>query len=143
MPCPRLFEGLLRGPAVLAGLKADPPGARIATHGDDLLHGERKGHLKLLGDHRHGPSYFPLRQGVQIATEEGALPRLRNEDPTEETQQRRLAGAVRPDHPQDLPGLDDEGDPVEHAPVAIAKGEIVNLDRLHGETLRYRVRRRY
>src|SRR4029079_2652299 len=62
---------------------------------------------------------------------EGDRARLRSIDAGDEVEERRLAGAVRPDHAHDLALVDVEVEPVDHAQAAEGERDALQLEQRH------------
>src|SRR5437660_11104021 len=84
---------------------------RIASHQHELLDGEGKGPRRLLRHHRDLTRQLPGGELAHAPRAEPDLPALRRQHAREQPQQRRLARAVRADHPEDLAVLDRERQP--------------------------------
>src|SRR5207253_2245786 len=72
-----------------------------------------KGSRRLLRHHRHLTRQLPGGELAHAPRAEPDLPALRRQHAREQPQQRRLARAVRADHPEDLAALDRERQPGE------------------------------
>jgi hypothetical protein len=66
------------------------------------------------------------------------ITRMRGDQAGEQTEQRRFAGAVRPDDREKAARVETERHVAENEPSAAAAGEILRLERQRGETLRLR-----
>src|SRR5204863_334199 len=119
---------------------------RIASHQHELLDGEGKGSRRLLRHHRHLTRQLPGGELAHAPRAEPDLPALRRQHAREQPQQRRLARAVRADHPEDLAALDRERQPGERErPLPalrrprVGEGHVLELDEWR-HTGRIRVR---
>src|SRR4029077_3968477 len=73
------------------------------------------------------PRYLLRRQPGQDAALEHRLARAWNHQAADRVQQRALAGAVRPDHADDLAAADTEVDAVEHLDAAVGDLDLAQL----------------
>ena len=88
--------------------------------------------MRLVGN--EGERLF-RRDGVRldvVARDASTVPSVGAMMPDEAAQRRRLAGAVRTDEPEDLPGADVERDSVDGGKVAVLAGEILDGDHAAG-----------
>jgi hypothetical protein len=70
-------------------------------------------------------------QAVEPAAAEGDRPRAQRRVPGDRIEQRRLAGAVRPDDGPHLAGLDAERDPRDRGEPAVAHGDASQIEERH------------
>ena len=79
---------------------------RVAAHQHHLGDGVRKGRRKVLGHDGDLAGHVPPGHPADRASREPYLSARRPHDLGEQPDQRRLAGAIRPDHAQNLAGDD-------------------------------------
>ena len=122
---------------------------RIASHEHELLDRERKRLRQLLRHHGHVAREHRPGQRRERPSRQKDLAARRAQDACEQTDQRRLAGAVRSDHADDLSGLDrhrqrrePEGARPPPARRRVRKRYLAELDERAHRVARYRVRSR-
>src|SRR5690606_1982450 len=86
----------------------------VGGEAEELLDGQVEVERRLLGE-KADELPDGERSRVDPEPRDDRMARVRREEAGQDSQQRRLARAVRPQQPDDLPGGDREGDVVERA----------------------------
>ena len=98
-----------------------------ATYSEVLQHGQRLREAEALRHVADAPLHR-RRVGHRVDAADRGAAGARHQQAGEEAQERRLAGAVRPDQPEQLAGLHLEGDPAQRFRRAVALLDAIDSD---------------